>query len=413
MRFLTLFFIILLIFSCKRIEVKPGEGKEIIRKKIVYKKREIKEPELKILLKEGGGYFYISATSKYIMISKNKRYSAYAGTFLKCKFISFNQVLISYKGKDFLFETPLLFQAEDGFILFENKRYRGKILLEIGQKVINIVKLEDYLLGVIPAEIGRKDPSLIEAFKAQAVCARSYALRKYIERKDAPFHLYADVKDQVYLGKDYEDAWGNSACETTRGLVCVYKDEIALTLYHSTCGGITANFKDMFPAMDELPYLRNVRCNLNGKDLCKVSPYYSWEIKYKKENFENLIKNNFLKIFGINLNGDIFKKMEIIKKSKEGRILEIKIEHENGNIISLKPNEIRNLFADNLKNIPLPSVWFDLVQRGDEVVIKGRGFGHGIGLCQYGARELSRMGWDYEKIIKFYFPGTKIKKLYN
>ncbi|MEO0266824.1 MAG: SpoIID/LytB domain-containing protein [candidate division WOR-3 bacterium] len=411
MRFLSLFLIVSLIFSCKRIEVKPEGKKEIRMKKIVYKKREFREPILRVLLKEGRGDFYISATSKYTVISKNKRYFAYAGDFLKCRFVSFDEVLISYKGKDFLFETPILFEAEGGFILFENKRYRGKILLERGEKVINIVKLEDYLFGVIPAEIGRKDPSLVEAFKAQAVCARSYALRKYFERKDAPFHLYADVKDQVYLGRDYEDAWGNSACETTRGVVCVYKDEIALTLYHSTCGGVTANFKDMFPAMDELPYLRNVRCNLYGKDLCKVSPYYSWERKYKREDFENLIKNNFFKIFGINLNGNIFKKMDI-KKSREGRIIEMKIEHEKGNII-LKPNEIRILFGDCVKNIPLPSVWFDLIQRGDEILLKGRGFGHGIGLCQYGARELSKMGWNYEKIIQLYFPGTKIKKLYN
>ncbi len=411
MKFLSLFLIVFLIFSCKRIELKLEEKKEVKERKLVYKKRELKEPEIKVLLKEGKGDFHISATSKYRVISKNKKYFAYANDFLKCRFISFNEVLVSYKGKDFLFETPILFEAEDGFILFENKRYRGKILLEKGEKVINIVKLEDYLLGVVPAEIGRKDPSLIEAFKAQAVCARSYALRKYMERMYAPFHLYGDIKDQVYLGRDYEDSWGNSACEATRGVVCVYKNEIALTLYHSTCGGVTANFKDMFPAMDELPYLRGVRCNLYGKDLCKASPYYSWERKYKKEYFENLIKNNFLKIFGINLNGDIFERMEI-KKNKEGRIIEMKIKHESGNII-LKSNEIRNLFKDEMKNTPLPSVWFDLIQKGNEILLKGRGFGHGIGLCQYGARELSKMGWNYEEIITFYFPGTKIKKIYH
>ncbi len=413
MKILFLIFLFFLtFFSCKRVEVTPSK-EEKIRRKIIYKykKRKFEEPEIKVLLKEGKGPYYLSATSKYRIIVENKKYTSFPGDFLKFEFISFDKVMIYYKGKTFLFETPILLETYDGYLLFENKRYRGKILFENGEKVINILKLEDYLLSVVPKEIGPSDPSLIESAKVQAICSRSYALRKYIERNNSPFHLYSDVRDQVYSGKDFENSWATAAVQSTRGIVCVYKDEIALTLYHSTCGGNTANFKDAFPSMDEIPYLRGIRCNLNGKDLCKGSPYYFWERKYKKEDFINLLKSNFLKIYGIEAPKDIFQKMEVISKSKEGRKYEIKFSF-NENCIILKSNEIRNIFGDPIKG-PLPSSWFDLIFIGNEVIIKGRGFGHGIGLCQYGARELSKMGLNYEKILKFYFPDTRIKKIYN
>jgi len=412
MRIIFLIFLFFLtFFSCKRVGITYKEEK--IKRKIIYKYkgRKFEEPEIKVLLKEGKGPYYLSATSKYKVIAENKKYTSFPGDFLKFEFISFDKVIIYYKGKNFLFETPILVETDDGYILFENKRYRGKILFENGEKVINILKLEDYLLSVVPNEIGVSNPSLIESAKAQAICSRSYALRKYIERNNSPFHLYSDIRDQVYLGKDFENSWATAAVNSTRGMVCVYKDEIALTLYHSTCGGITANFKDAFPSMDELFYLRSVRCNLNGKDLCKTSPYYSWERKYKKEDFINLLKSNFLKIYGIEAPKDIFQKMEVINKSKDGRIYEIRVSFSE-NYIILKSNEIRRIFEDPVKG-PLPSSWFNLIFRGDEVIIKGRGFGHGIGLCQYGARELSRMGVNYEEILKFYFPGTRVKKIYN
>jgi stage II sporulation protein D len=410
MRVFFLFFLIFL--SCERTLLTPPKQEKIKRKVIYkYKEKKFEEPEIKILLKEGRGPYYLSATSKYRIIAGNKKYTSFPGDFLKFEFVSFDKLMIYYKGKSFLFETPILLETNDGYLLFENKRYRGKILFESGEKVINILKLEDYLLSVVPNEIGPANPSLVESAKAQAICSRSYALRKYIERNNSPFHLYSDIRDQVYFGKDFENPWATAAVNSTRGIVCVYKDEIALTLYHSTCGGITANFKDAFPTIDEVFYLRNVRCNLNGKDLCKSSPYYVWERKYKKEDFINLLKNNFLKIYGIEAPNDILQKMEIINKSKEGRIYEIKVCFSQSYII-LKSNEIRKIFGDPVKG-PLPSSWFDLIFIGDEVIIKGRGFGHGIGLCQYGARELSKMGLNYEEILRFYFPGTRVKKIYN
>jgi len=413
MRIFFLIFLFFLIFSsCKKELISPSQEEKIKRKIIYkYKGKKFEEPEIKILLKEGEGPYYLSATSKYKIIAGNKKYTSFAGDFLKFEFVSHNELMIYYKGKSFLFKTPVLVETNDGYILFENKRYRGKILFENGKKVINILKLEDYLLSVVPKEIGVNNPSLIESAKAQAVCSRSYALRKYIERNNFPFHLYSDVRDQVYLGKDFENSWATAAVNSTRGIVCIYKDEIALTLYHSTCGGTTASFKEAFPSLDEVFYLRSVKCNLNGKDLCKSSPYYSWERKYKKEDFTNLLKNNFSKIYGIEIKGDIFKKMEIINKSREGRIYEIKVSFGQ-NYIILKSEEIRKIFGDPVKG-PLPSSWFDLIFIGNEVIIKGKGFGHGIGLCQYGARELSKMGLNYEKILKFYFPGTRIKKIYN
>lgn len=406
----NLFILFILTFftisSCKRVE-RPSRP---VVKKPTYKKEKFKEPELKVLLKEGKGPFYISATSKYTLITKNKKYSLKAGDFLKCEYISFNQVSFNYKGKKFVFKTPLIFDIKQGYMILNNRRYRGRILFDKGERVINLVKMESYLLSVVPPEIGGVKPSLIEAAKAQAICARSYALRKYLERKDNPFHLYSDVKDQVYVGRDFENPWASVAIEATKGEILIYKNEVVLTMYHSTCGGRTADFREAFPAMPYIPYLRSVKCNVRGKDLCSVSPYYNWERKYPRSVFINMLRSNISRIMGLNLKSKDIKSFRISRRSKNGRVLEVQVRLGKGNQV-FKGNEIRHIFSD--ARGPLPSTWFNLIQRGSDIIIKGKGFGHGVGMCQYGARELSKMGWNYEKIVKFYYPGTKIKKIYN
>lgn len=405
-RFLFLPVLLLIVLSCKRVErpVKPRA------EKFRYKKEKLKEPEIKVLLKEGKGPFYISATSKYSLISGEKKYLLKSGDFLKAEFISYEKIIISFQGKKFLFNLPLIFETKGGYILFNNRRYRGKILFDRGERVINIVKIEDYLLSVVPPEIGGVRPSLVEAAKAQAVCARSYALRKYLERKDAPFHLYSDIKDQVYLGRDFENPWASVGVEATRGEVLMYRNEIALTLYHSTCGGRTADFNEAFPAMPYIPYLKSIKCNVRGKDLCSVSPYYRWERRYEKKGFINILRRNISKIMGVNLNHGDIKSFRISKRSRHGRVMEIQVKLGKGNQV-FRGNEVRHILSD--QRGPLPSTWFNLTQRGNEIIIKGKGFGHGVGLCQHGARELSKMGWSYEKILRFYYPGTRVKKIYN
>ncbi len=404
--FILLILTFFMIFSCKRIE--RLSRPEV--KKPTYKKEEFKEPELKVLLKEGKGPFYISATSKYTLITKNKKYSLKASDFLKCEYIFFNQVSINYAGKKFIFKTPFIFDVKQGYMVLNNRRYRGKILFDRGEKIINLVKMESYLLSVVPPEIGGVKPSLIEAAKAQTICARSYALRKHLERKDNPFHLYSDVKDQVYLGRDFENPWASVAVEVTRGEILMYINEVILAMYHSTCGGRTADFREAFPAMPYIPYLKSVKCNVRGKDLCSISSYYNWERKYPRSVFIDMLRRNISRIMGINLSSKDLKSFRISRRSKNGRVLEVQIRLGKGNQV-FKGNEIRHIFSDAIG--PLPSTWFNLIQRGYDIIIKGKGFGHGVGMCQYGARELSKMGWNYEKIVKFYYPGTKIKKIYN
>lgn len=403
----VLFIFLLIILSCKRFE-RPTEPEAKV--KIHHKKVKMEEPQIKVLLAEGRGPFYISATSEYFLSSINSKYSLKSGDFLKVEFINYDEVMVSYKDKRFHFKTPLIFEAKGGYLLFNNKRYRGEIFFDTGERVINFVKIEDYLLSVVPPEIGNVKPSLVEAAKAQSVCSRSYALRKSFERHDAPFHLYSDIKDQVYLGRDYESPWSSVAVEATRGEVLMYKNEIALTMYHSTCGGMTADFREAFPEMPYIPYLKSVKCEIGGRDLCSASPYYEWERRWRREELIGILEKNISRMMGINLNHGDVKSFRISKISKYGRVMEIQVRLEKS-IQIFKGNDIRYILSD--EKGPLPSTRFNLIQRGDEIIIKGKGFGHGVGLCQYGARELSKMGWSYERILSFYYPGTKIKKIYN
>ena len=161
-------------------------------------------------------------------------------------------------------------------LTFDGKTYRGLFQLESssGQiTLINIVYVEDYLMGVVPLEIGPTPKEHIEAVKAQAVAARTYSmahLGQYGE--DRGYDLKSDITDQVYAGVAVEDEIFNEAILATRGVVAVYKDQMIDAYYHSTCGGMTDDIEDVWNK-DAQPYLRAV----SDGDACNISRYFTWQ----------------------------------------------------------------------------------------------------------------------------------------
>ncbi len=273
--FFILSLILVFTFCHRKIEKIPISAKYI-------KKKIFKEPIVRILLYEGVNEIYISGTGPYKVKSLNKSSKLYAWNTIKIQTVS-NGLVLSHEDKRANTSFPLYIEPEQGYILVNNKRYRGRIIIDNGPRVINEVFLEEYLLSVVPAEIGPSSSSLLESAKAQAVCARSYALVKFFERNNFPFHLYSTTLDQVYLGRDYESPWSDVSIQSTRGKVLVHNHNIVSALYHSTCGGRTADFSEVFPSKEKMPYLRSVQCNIQGKDLCRLSPNYECKREYEEE----------------------------------------------------------------------------------------------------------------------------------
>lgn len=394
------FLIFLILFSCAKREVK----RYYIQKKIKFN-----EPVLRILLYESENPLYISGTGIYYAVdSEGKRYKFFADNILKIEKNNERSV-IYLDGKKTNIFLPLVFYPEENYFLkVQGKRFRGKIEIDAFLRVINLIKVEDYLRSVVPLEIGSPFFSNFEALKAQAVCARSYAIRKYLEKRGSFFHLYSDIKDQVYEGKDRENEITGLAIQMTKGEVLMYENEIALTLFHSTCGGITSYYDEAFSSQNFIPYLKSVRCNFQGKDLCSNSPYYRWKREFSINEFMENLALNISNLLGVPLSGRDIIDFSITDRSSTGRVREVKVKTKRGSF-TFRGYDIRKLLK---KDGFLPSNFFFLKNQGDKVIIIGRGFGHGVGLCQYGTLSLAKKGVDYERILKFYYQGTKIKKIY-
>jgi stage II sporulation protein D len=312
----------------------------------------------------------------------------------------YNDYKISLDGNFPLYFTPYKdeLKVNGGF-------YCGSLeIKKIGEKiwVINSVDIEDYLKGVVPCEIGKISSDLIEAAKAQAVAARTYAYAHLDQYHDLGFDLYATIRDQVYKGKGIENHLTNLAVEKTRGEILVFKNQPVEAKYHSTCGGRTADFNDAWPG-DAPPYLHSVVC-----PYCKDSPYYKWSKKLHKGEFFQNLKSNLLKI-GIKFSeGELIKSFRLERNNTSKRVNRIFIE-TNKDEHEIYTYNIRTVFGD--KNDPgglLKSNYFTFKTSGDTIIIEGRGYGHGVGMCQFGAMEMARKGKGYKQILYHYYPGTRI-----
>lgn len=290
-----------------------------------------------------------------------------------------------------------------GSILFRNTN--GKL------DAINSVDVEDYLRGVVPYEIGKLDSSRIEALKAQAVAARTYAYKHFNSRESVGFDVYADTKDQVYKGIESATPLTDAAVKATAGVVMTYGGDFIIAYYHSTCGGITETLATWNRA--DLPYLKSVPDRRpNGKPWCDESSYTTWERRFADKKIVKLFKANAseAKATFSSANGADFKKIKSIKikdKLKSGRIMTLRVETDKGHFDVLT-DRTRWLFKK--AGTILPSSFFTVKKEGREWVLTGTGFGHGVGMCQMGVRARAQAGQSYQEILSHYYQGITLEK---
>jgi stage II sporulation protein D len=319
-----------------------------------------------------------------------------------------------------LFKTKhLIIQPKHNqpFAINDNQKYRGglELIINSGSRtmtVINNVSMETYLAGVVASEM----PSYweMEALKAQAIAARTYCL--YIKTKFGKNRNW-DVKttqaNQVYKGVNAETVRTNDAVNSTCGMVLCCQQESGdcepfPAYYSSACGGHTEDSENVFG--DKFESLKGVNCAY-CRTTTRPSLFYWPDVKFDKKTVSDNILERYpsLKELGT------IEKIEAVKKSeyenKFTRITSVKLTGSTGKTGFLRAEDLR--LAIDSSGTKIQSACCTIVSLDKEFLfVAGKGFGHGVGLCQYGAREMARQGNTAEQILSFYYPDNRIKTLY-
>lgn len=285
--------------------------------------------------------------------------------------------------------------ATSAAVMINGKPYRGLAEVSPGDKgvlVVNELQLEDYLVGLINCEISSAWP--IEAVKAQAVIARTYALNRRDARKNAPYHLESSVIDQVYDGCLIEDNRARRAVSETEDEVLTYNGSIIQAFYHSNCGGRTEASENVWGA--PLAYMKGVECGY-----CLTNPSSTWEQRLTLRNIEEKLRAAGFSVSGLT---DI----RPGARNSRGRLKNIVAVSARGEV-TLAGDQFRKAIGYGI----IKSTNFTLKVVSGEVFFSGLGNGHGVGLCQWGAKQRAQDGFVYTEILSYYYPGTVLKKLFD
>ena len=303
-------------------------------------------------------------------------------------------------------------------LIWNGKKYRGEFVVsqtDSGFLVVNSLPMDSYLRGVVPLEIGNRTAAEFAAVQAQAVAARTYAY-KHLTNSRA-FDMYATVQDQVYGGVDAEKPQADTAIMTTRDVVVLYNGQPITTPYHSTCGGSTAAVSEVWYDQPDQPYLRPVSDRIPGTNnfYCDSSPRFSWTQSYDAAGLRAVMEKYLAAYTKAPKNG-LGKITDIREQGRtpSGRIAALTVQTESGSY-TLRGNDIRFVLRDP-KGAILNSTFFSFTREtsGGEVsslTVSGRGYGHGIGMCQWGAIGRARAGQNYRTILETYYPGTTIGRI--
>lgn len=256
-----------------------------------------------------------------------------------------------------------------------------------GLSVINDVDLEEYVKGVVPSEMNAAWH--IEALKVQAVVARTYALYQRRAAAGRGYDLVASTQDQVYRGRYKRDERVELAVEATRGLVLTYALEPIFSAFSSTAAGPTEDAVNVWAK--EFPYLKGVDCPFDTN-----SPYYQWNAELTVTDVEKALRHQGFAVGTIAT-------LTPSAHSRAGRVTRLRILHSGGELV-LRGEELRKALGYTV----IPSTQFDVRMTGLSVVFAGRGAGHAVGLCQWGAKEMAALGYPFAVILRYYFPGTEL-----
>lgn len=310
-----------------------------------------------------------------------------------------------------------------GVITIAGQPYRGSALIRAAGPgrvtAINQVEMEEYLLGVVPREIGQVGEELLETAKAQAVAARTYAIRYLGRRASLGFDVYATVQDQVYGGVAAEHTPVSRAVRATAGEILTYRGEPIEAFYHSTCAGHTAAIEEVWFGEAPRPYLVSVRDvdPRTGAAYDRSSNRFEWTERWTARELTDILNRTLADSLpaGARSIGEL-RDIRILETTPSGRVRRMRISGSNAGV-EVGGDRIRWILLRPSGPALNSSKFHIEVVRGPggeirEVVAAGGGWGHGIGMCQVGAMGRARAGQDYRTILQAYFNDTRIVDLY-
>jgi len=315
--------------------------------------------------------------------------------------------------------SPVVVRAADGGVVeVRGAAYRGAVLVQSGRRgitFVNRVDMESYLLGVVPRELGNVDEGAYEAMKAQAVAARTYAMKNMGRRSSLGFDVYAGTEDQVYGGAEAEREVVSRAVRETAGEVLTYGGRPIDAYYHSTCAGRTAAIDEVWN-VNPVPYLVSVEDvdPRTGEAWDRTSSRFSWTERWSASQLVSILNRTLADSLRGRRIGEI-EDMDVVSRTRSGRVRAMRIDTDAGTF-TVGRDRVRWILAPARGGI-LNSSKFDvrLERSGGQVVsvvAEGGGWGHGIGMCQVGAMNRARAGQDYHTILDAYYPGTRIERVY-
>ena len=425
----------------------------------------------------GGSKFSIGITEGTLVMTDSEGRVGNLGTSAS---ISVSGSYANISGNSFLMPIRI---TGTGFLKFNGRTYRGAFLVTSRGGLLNVVNLENYLCGVLPAEVGASWH--MEALRAQAISARTYVLKQSMNRAEKGYDVVDTDSDQVYKGAGVETAKTNQAVSSTAGEILTYGNELAMTYFHSDSGGHTADIADVWG--QTLPYLTGVPEVVSYK-----SPVSVWNAKFSNAKIQSVIKKvtgsdigtireiqvsevdeggrairmNFigskgsktirasqfrvaldprtLKSTMFTPSGGSFNVQNtstpsglVAAQNNSNRPSGLSFEEEQGiakmtadglftttELIDMMTNQAKqkNYYQIGLgrrgnKNIPVQNqkprnkYGYSIEKSGNDFVFYGRGWGHGVGLCQYGAMAMAEQGYKAEDILAHYYPGTIVRRI--
>ncbi|MDQ2871627.1 MAG: SpoIID/LytB domain-containing protein [Candidatus Eremiobacteraeota bacterium] len=273
-----------------------------------------------------------------------------------------------------------------GTFLYEGRRYRGTFSRTADGSIVSVVPLEAYLYSVVPREMPRSWPA--QALQAQAIAARTYVLQRSNPQRD--YDVVPSEADQVYTGIDAESLETSGAVDATAGQVLRYDNEFAQIVYSSCCGGHTEASSDAWNG-PPIAYLRGVACAY-----CTDSPWYRWTKSVPLSTMRERFGDRFDAI-------GTPQRIGVDQVDASGRARTIRIDGDTGSL-QIKAADFRRALGSRT----VPSLLLHRIALDGTLTLEGGGLGHGVGLCQWGARGAAQTGMTARGILAVYFPGTAI-----
>ncbi len=389
---------IVLFASC----LSPANNAEAIYKCDKYL---IKPPDIRVLLKNNIRETEIEINRPYNITDYNGKEILASGTKLNRSviFVESGEFRTRPITTDSTYRNSATFAMADGivsiitksgFVKINKLKYRGKLILVPRDNnrfsVLEEIGIEEYLPGVIEGEMPVKWKN--DAIQAQVVAARSFAIYKVKSKGNALYHI--NKIDLAYKGSYMNQSKVKKIVDKSRGTVMVYNWELMPGYFHSACGGHTEDVSHVFN-LKSIPPLSGVDCGH-----CNNSRYFSWKMKLGKKEIEKKMSTTKIKVKSV-------RKLITEEIGPGGHCSTIKIEHEGGTK-RINANDFRLLVGPN----SLRSTSFKVKDKGRSFIIEGSGWGHGVGLCQYGTQDMAKSGFKWFDILKHYYPKVDLVKIY-